>query len=101
MIAAVRVAERVQGVGFVHAEGIRRNEHRAARAQRDVARAVADGTRAHSRRGIVPRSGDDFDAGGESQLRRRFLRKRADDLVRIVQAGQLRLGHAADFAHFL
>ena len=99
MIVPVRVREGVQGVVRVDAEAVARDENRAARAEGDVARAVADRAGADGRRGVVARAGADLDALGKAEGPGNLALERADALVALEEPGHLRLGNAAQLEH--
>ena len=94
------MTEAVQGVDLVLAVGLGGDEQRAARAEGDVAAALANDARAHRSGGVVPRPRDDFDARKPELLRDLFL-ERSHDFETFVELGEHALGDAAQFQHLL
>ena len=101
MIAAVCVRKGMKRIVRVDAKFVGRNEDRAGRAEREIAPACADRTRADRRRSVVACTGHDFDRFRKTQRMRRFLREPAHDRKAFKQLRHLAFGNAADLQHFL
>ena len=101
MVAAVGVGKSVKRIVGVNAEFVGRNEDRPGRAEREIAPACADRTRADRRRSVVACTGHDLDRLRQPQRLRRFLRELAHDRKAFKQLRHLAFGNAANLQHFL
>ena len=101
MIAAVCVRKGMKRIVRVDAKFVGRNEDRPGRAERNIAPACADRTRADRRRSVVACTGHDLDRLRQPQRLRRFLREPAHDRKAFKQLRHLAFGNAANLQHFL
>ena len=100
MIAAVGMSKGVEGIGVVHTELFRGDEHSAGGAKGDVAATFAHGAGANSGSGVIAGAGSDLHGGGDTQLGSDFGKNGADAVIALEELGHLVFGNAADGQHF-
>ena len=101
MIAAVCVRKGMKRIVRVDAKFVGRNEDRPGRAEREIAPACADRTRADRRRSVVACTRHDLDRFRKAKCLCRLFCQRADDLEALKQLRHLAFGNAANLQHFL
>ena len=100
MIPAVGMSKGMQGVVFIHPEGIGGNENRAGGTQGNVAASPAHHAGAHGSGGVVPRSGADPAGIGNPQRFCHLGSYRTHGLVAFIEPGHLVFPDTADRQHF-